>query len=189
MFINPVDRYNEMIFNCLDDMVAPDNPVRILDKLIDITIEKYHAKYSYKGTGAIGRPAYSPATMLKTVLYGLMNGISSIKRLENELYINLELIWLTGNLRPDYNTISAFRKNSATLIIQFCHDLKKTVQSDFEKVKKQIMDVSNFNKNSSIKVLPSGIILQITKAENILMQTVRKTKSAKKKSSGQIILI
>lgn len=188
MFINPVDRYNEMIFNCLDDMVAPANPIRILDKLIDITIEKYHAKYSFKGTGAIGRPAYSPATMLKTMLYGLMNGITSLKKLENELYINLELMWLTGNLHPDYNTISAFRKNNSALISQFCRDLKRTVQAEFEKVKDSVCNEDSV-KNNYAKITASGLIMQIARAENILTKINSKVKSTKRKSSGQIALI
>jgi transposase len=49
-----------------------------------------------------GRPGYHPATLLKLYLYGYLNQVQSSRRLERECARNLELIWLTGRLKPDF---------------------------------------------------------------------------------------
>jgi transposase len=48
--------------------------------------------------------------LLKLYAYGYLQRIRSSRRLEAECTRNLELIWLTGNLRPDHWTIAAFRR-------------------------------------------------------------------------------
>ncbi len=59
-----------------------------------------------------GRPSYHPSTMLKIYLYGYLNRVQSSRRLEREAGRNLELIWLTGRLAPDFKTIADFRRAS-----------------------------------------------------------------------------
>lgn len=51
---------------------------------------------------ATGRPAYHPSTLLKIYIYGYLNRVQSSRRLEREAQRNLELIWLTGKLMPDF---------------------------------------------------------------------------------------
>ncbi|GAB3762183.1 hypothetical protein GCM10028796_13490 [Ramlibacter monticola] len=41
--------------------------------------------------------------------YGYLNRIQSSRRLERECQRNLELMWLTGRLAPDFKTIADFR--------------------------------------------------------------------------------
>jgi transposase len=79
---------------------------------------------------ATGRPAYHPATLLKIYLYGYLNRIQSSRRLEREARRNLELMWLTGRLAPDFKTIADFRKDNGPAIraacarfIDLCRDL------------------------------------------------------------------
>src|ERR1700737_1883646 len=56
-----------------------------------------------------GRPAYHPATLLKIYVYGYLNRVQSSRRLERECQRNIELVWLTGRLMPDFKTIADFR--------------------------------------------------------------------------------
>ena len=63
-----------------------------------------------------GRPGYHPATLLKIYIYGYLNRIQSSRRLERETQRNVELIWLTGRLTPDFKTIADFRKDNAKAI-------------------------------------------------------------------------
>jgi transposase len=67
-----------------------------------------------------GRPAYHPATLLKIYLYGYLNRIQSSRRLERETQRNLELMWLTGRLTPDFKTIADFRKDNGPAIRATC---------------------------------------------------------------------
>jgi Transposase domain (DUF772) len=59
-----------------------------------------------------GRPAYHPALMLKIYVYGYLNRIQSSRRLERETQRNIEPMWLTGQLMPDFKTIADFRRDS-----------------------------------------------------------------------------
>jgi transposase len=64
---------------------------------------------------ATGRPAYHPGALLKIYVYGYINQIASSRRLERETYRNVELMWLTGRLTPDFKTIADFRKDNGHL--------------------------------------------------------------------------
>jgi transposase len=59
-----------------------------------------------------GRPSYHPSVLLKVYLYGYLNRIQSSRRLERECQRNLELMWLTGRLAPDFKTIADFRRDN-----------------------------------------------------------------------------
>ena len=69
---------------------------------------------------ATGRPAYHPATLLKIYLYGYLNRIQSSRRLERETQRNIELMWLTGRLMPDFKTIADFRRDNGPAIRAAC---------------------------------------------------------------------
>src|SRR5262245_51119496 len=68
-----------------------------------------------------GRPAQRhPATLLKIYIYGYLNRVPSSRRLERECQRNIELIWLTGHLAPDFKTIADFRKDNGKAIREVC---------------------------------------------------------------------
>jgi transposase len=69
---------------------------------------------------ATGRPSYHPATLLKIYIYGYLNRIQSSRRLERETQRNLELLWLTGRLSPDFKAIADFRKDNGPAIGNVC---------------------------------------------------------------------
>src|SRR5258708_31665997 len=69
---------------------------------------------------ATGRPSYHPATVLKIYIYGYLNRIQSSRRLERETQRNVELVWLTGRLSPDFKTIADFRKDNGPAIRRVC---------------------------------------------------------------------
>jgi len=65
-------------------------------------------------------PGYHPATLLKIYIYGYLNRIQSSRRLERESQRNVELMWLTGRLSPDFKTIADFRRDNGPAIRQVC---------------------------------------------------------------------
>ena len=103
----------------LDDYVAETNPVRVVDVFVD---ELDLSKLEFAGVepAATGRPAYHPATLLKIYIYGYLNRIQSSRRLEKEAQRNVELMWLTGRLTPDFKTIADFRKDNGKAIRNVC---------------------------------------------------------------------
>ena len=50
---------------------------------------------------------------LKIYIYGYLNRIQSSRRFEREAERNIELMWLTGRLAPDFKTIANFRKDKS----------------------------------------------------------------------------
>src|SRR3546814_1924769 len=73
-----------------------------------------HQSLGFSGVDPIatGRPAYHPTVLLKLYIYGYLNRIQSSRRLEREAQRNVELMWLTGRLAPDFKTIADFRSNN-----------------------------------------------------------------------------
>ncbi len=67
-----------------------------------------------------GRPAYHPSVLLKIYIYGYLNRIQTSRRLERECQRNIELMWLTGRLAPDFKTIADFRKDNGKAIRRVC---------------------------------------------------------------------
>ena len=60
--------------------------------------------------------------MLKICIYGYLNRVQSSRRLEQEAQRNVELMWLTGRLAPDFKTIADFRKDNGKAIQKVCRD-------------------------------------------------------------------
>jgi transposase len=117
-FIEGCDR-REPVFlpACVDDYVAEDSPVRIVDVFVD---ELDLAGLGFEGPASTGRPGYRPATMLKLYIYGYLNQVQSSRRLEREASRNVELMWLTGKLAPDFKTIADFRREHGAAIQAAC---------------------------------------------------------------------
>ena len=120
-FIEGDDRRQVTLFpESLDDYIAENSPVRVIDVFID---ELDISGLGFKTVAEItGRPGYHPATLLKLYIYGYLNRIQSSRRLEREAQRNVELMWLTGRLAPDFKTIADFRKDNAQAIQAVCRE-------------------------------------------------------------------
>jgi transposase len=120
-FIEGEDRHQATLFpERLDDYVAEDNAVRVIDVFLDdLDLSGLGFKTEPSDTG---RPAYHPSTMLKIYVYGYLNRIQSSRRLEREAQRNVELMWLTERLAPDFKTIADFRKDNGAAIRLVCRE-------------------------------------------------------------------
>ena len=120
-FIEGLDRSQGTLFpERLDDYVEEENPVRVIDVFIDdLDISGLGFKAEPAHTG---RPGYHPKTMLKLYVYGYLNRVQSSRRLEVEAQRNIELMWLTGRLAPDFKTIADFRKDNPEAIRLVCRE-------------------------------------------------------------------
>jgi len=103
----------------LDDYVTETNPARVVDVFVD---ELDLRKLGFDGVdpAATGRPAYHPPVLLKLYIYGYLNRVQSSRRLEKEAQRNVEVMWLTGRLMPDFKTIADFRKDNGKAIRSVC---------------------------------------------------------------------
>src|SRR3989440_5693457 len=114
-FVEGLDRGQSTLFPALlDDYVAEDNPVRAVDVFVDgLDLDEL----GFVGVQPLdtGRPGYH-----KLYIYGYLNRVPSSRRLERECQRNIEMIWLTGQLAPDFKTIADFRKDNGKAIREVC---------------------------------------------------------------------
>ncbi|TMH07693.1 MAG: IS1182 family transposase [Betaproteobacteria bacterium] len=135
-FIEGEDRSQVTLLpECLDDYIGEDNPVRVIDAFVD-ELDLQTLGFEGAEPAATGRPSYHPAVLLKIYVYGYLNRIQSSRRLEREAQRNVELMWLTGRLAPDFKTIADFRhengkgiRNVCRRFVELCRELKLFTQA------------------------------------------------------------
>jgi transposase len=120
-FIEGENRHQTTLFpESIDDYVEEESVVLITDLFIDrLDISGLGFKAEPAETG---RPGYHPRTMLKIYVYGYLNQVHSSRRLEREAKRNVELMWLTGRLAPDFKTIADFRRDNGEAIRLVCRE-------------------------------------------------------------------
>lgn len=91
----------------LDELIAADHPVRIVNKVMDkIDIEPLLKKYSGGGAGS-----FHPRMLLKVLVFAYINNTYSSRKIEAALKENIHYMWLSGMNTPDHNTINRFRSD------------------------------------------------------------------------------
>jgi transposase len=107
----------------LEDWVSADHPARFLREFVD--------QQDLKALGFVipaavdGRPPYAPSLLLKIWLYGYFQRIRSTRKLEAACRDHLPLMWLSGLLSPDHNSLWRFWRDNKTALRQL---FKQTVQ-------------------------------------------------------------
>lgn len=89
----------------IDEDIAEDDPVRIIDAVID----SLDLSSIYKLYKPDGRRPFHPRMMLKAIIYGYMNNVYSCRKIECRLKRDIHFIWLAGYEKPDFITINRFR--------------------------------------------------------------------------------
>ena len=111
-FVEGSERMQGTLFpDRLEDFIGEDNAVSVVDAFID-ALNLVDLGFEGAAPAATGRPGYHPAVLLKIYVYGYLNRIHSSRRLETEAGRNVELMWLTGRLAPDFKTIADFRRDN-----------------------------------------------------------------------------
>src|SRR5450759_604870 len=121
----PKNRNELLLYPNIDLWVDQDNPVRLIDLVIEKFVKENPTMCSWGGHSDQGCTSYSPATMLKLLLYCYFNWIPGSRRMENESYRNIEVIWLLGELKPDHWTICKFRRENKELIRSVAIEFRK----------------------------------------------------------------
>jgi transposase len=119
-FVQGEDRtQGTLLPELLDDYVGQDNPVRVVDVFVDY-LDLGALGFTGVEPDITGRPSYHPSLLLKIYIYGYLNRIQSSRRLEIETQRNVELMWLSSRLTPDFKTIARFRANNGKAIQAAC---------------------------------------------------------------------
>jgi transposase len=122
-YINGTARKQTVLFPAtLDEYLDENNAVRAIDAFIEYL--PFDELGFVRGEPAeTGRPGYDPRVLLGIYIWGHLNGVRSSRRLERECGRNVELMWLSGQLQPDFKTLCRFRQENGEainrLLVQF----------------------------------------------------------------------
>jgi transposase len=95
----------------VQEWVREDSLARFLSEVMDEMdargrLDAFYAPYRVDGWGA---PAFHPVMMLKVLLYAYTNGVTSSRRIEAMLEVDVAFRYLAANNQPDFRTINGFR--------------------------------------------------------------------------------
>ena len=89
-FIEGETRSQAVLFpDHLDDWIAEDNPVRVID--VHQRARAEESRIQGADPAATGRSGYHPSALLRIYIHGYLNRIQSSRRLERETQRNVEL--------------------------------------------------------------------------------------------------
>lgn len=107
----------------LEDWVPADHPARFIREFVE---QLELPALGFAMPAAVeGRPPYAPSLLLKIWLYGYFHRIRSTRKLEAACSEHLSLLWLTGLLVPDHNSLWRFWRDNQKALRQV---FKQTVQ-------------------------------------------------------------
>ena len=103
----PMDPSQPWLFPpSLDEMVPQGARVRVLAEVFDL-LDTRALRSSYRG---MGRPSYDPVLMTKLLAHAYSRGVTSSRRIAELCVTDVSVMWLVKGYRPDFRTISTFRK-------------------------------------------------------------------------------
>lgn len=123
----------------LEDWVGKDHPVRFVREFVD---QQDLGKLGFEMPQAHeGRPPYAVSLLLKIWLYGYLHRIRSVRKLEAACRDHCALIWLTGMIAPDHNSLWRFwRDNKPALRQLFKQSVELAVKSGLVGLALQAVD-------------------------------------------------
>jgi transposase len=115
-----------MLPQSIEELIAPDHFVRALDRIVEsLDLRELYQSYSEEG-----QPAYHPKMLIKILLYAYSKGIRSSRQIEIKLMSDIYFMYLTGGQRPNFRTISDFRKDKGSYfktyfieVLQICRQM------------------------------------------------------------------
>jgi len=123
----------------LEDWVPRDHPVRFIREFVD---QQNLAKLGFAmPISEEGRPAYAPSLLLKIWLYGYHHRLRSTRKLEAACREHISLLWLSGTIAPDHNSLWRFwRDNKVALRELFKRSVELAVKAGLVGLALQAVD-------------------------------------------------
>jgi len=107
------DTIGQSIFMNSADMIPSDHISRLVAAIVDeIDVSKVEEKF----VGTPGHPAYPRRMLLRLLVMAAIDGIESSRKIAKLARENVIYIHLTGNMKPDFRTICAFRAQEPELV-------------------------------------------------------------------------
>ena len=127
-------KQQKMIFTSAEELMPQEHFLRDLEQHVDFSFiyEKVENLYSKTGRNSI-----DPVVIIKMLLIGYIYGISSERKIEQEIKVNIAFRWFLGidfdESVPDHSTISQLRrrkfKNSNLFVDIFDEIVRKCIDT------------------------------------------------------------
>jgi len=138
-FIEGENRFQSTLFpESLEDYIADDNPVRVIDAFVD-GLDLKQLGFNRAEPSETGRPAYEPAVMLKIYVYGYLNRLTTTRVLEQAGHSNN---WLPVVPNPDSQWACEFFEHAIVvkIRIQVASDLFNRIEQETNENKLRRID-------------------------------------------------
>jgi transposase len=103
----------------LEDRVPADHLLRQVAAVVDFSFARRLTARFYSHTG---KPSIDPVVLVKMALIGYLYGITSERRLADELRLNLAFMWFIGydldEMPPDHSVLSKARRRFGVTVYQ-----------------------------------------------------------------------
>jgi transposase len=130
------------------DFVPAGHPAHLLRELVRTELDLAAIVADYDGER--GQPPYHPAMMVALLLYAYTQGIYASRRIAKACEERLDVMAVTGMQRPDFRTISDFRKRHlATLAGLFTQVLQLCRKAGLVKLGHVALDGTKLAANAS----------------------------------------
>ena len=155
----------------MEEMIPENHLLRLVDKHIDLSFIRTKVKHLYSHTG---RPSVDPEILLRMLVIGYLYGITSERRLCEEVKMHIGYRWFVGlNLEekvPDHSTFSKNRHERFSESDVFQNIFDEIVQQCINKGlltgKHLIVDSTYIRANASFKSL-EPIVVEMRPTEYI----------------------
>lgn len=131
----------------LEDLISEHHPVRVVNRVIE-HLDLSALIESYKGGGS---SSYHPAMLLKVLVYAYLRNIYSTRKMEEAVCENIHFMWLSGNARPDHNTLARFRSQKLKDHVRtiFCKVVELLVDEGLVSLQEAFLDGTKIEANAN----------------------------------------
>lgn len=161
----------------IDEFLPETHIARIVEEIVNnIDTSRIEEKYS-----DLGQKSYEPKTLIKILFYGYAKGVFSSRKLMMSCRESLPFMYLARLYKPDFRTISDFRKDNIkelekyfVEVLKYCNEIGMlkvgAISIDGSKFRanalsKRSKDISGYNKWEERLCLEINKLMQ--QAENI----------------------
>ena len=166
-------------------MLALIRAVRFIAAVVE-SLDLVAARFDRVLPKATGRLGGDLRDLLKLYIYGDLNWVRSSRRLEAETRHNLEVIWLTRQMQPDFKSIADFcRENKTSLrkifraFVVMCRSLdlfgRELIAVDGTRLKAVNSGQRNFTKAKLAKAMAERVTSGLSCPSSSWMTRIRAT--------------
>lgn len=139
---------SEMFLDYINGLIPEDHLCRLVKEVVfSIDTRKIEEKYSH-----LGQNSYHPKLMLSLLIYGYATGVRSSRKLAEKCISDNIYIYLVQDYKPDYRTISDFRKDNVEELEKYFVEVVRILQKlGVIKIGKIYIDGTKVKANASVK--------------------------------------